>query len=798
MTSAPLQGKTIAFAVANEGIEQVELEQPWDAVKAAGGTPVLVSLEPGTGPGVQPPRQGRRRSTSTRRSPTRRRPDYDGLVLPGGVANPDALRTDDDAVRFVKDFVAAGKPVAAICHAPWTLVEAGVLDGRRLTSWPSLQTDIRNAGGTWVDEEVVTRRVARDEPQARRPARVQPRAGEPLRRRRRVDQGVRPHRPGWMRRDQPCAPGPGSASCPPAAAPTRASSSRLAAPEGGRAVWVRYTTLRYADGRLSGALWFSAFGQDRRSPVGRLSTAARWATPADAYVEVDGGCSAPARRVGISPWVGRPCPGTWPSTTASPRSGTSGPTGSIAHHCPYQARDPQPGVDIRRHVQHRRHGGGRRGLARDGRTQLGSGARRAVGVVAGQRHRRRRLSPRHRRPGGSSSAADSRPGWPTGCSSSTGSGCGWAACRLRGDLGRPVRGRVLFPDDRSGRGGLRSVPASRGRLGRLGLRGSVGRSTPCRQLLHRRPQPHRATPSGDPAPRPRSPRRSTRRLPRAGSRRPGGSLRVARFGHAAGAAWSRTATSTDPVEAARRGDAVVARAPAPPATGRDHGDDPSIAPCFARGGRGRHSSDAVADLYAFVYASPRRPFARRPACGSRRWACPMPGSQPVRGDRQGRLSGNRRVSASRQLARTESPVGGRGSSHMQHDHAPVEAPAPSTWGAPLPLVYCPECGMPAWVEWRDVGGTGGAAPREGALLRAALVPHARGRVDGGLILMRGSIDRNLSKDGHGQSLRRRRARRARHARPGPPGAAGHPDPAPVGRARRPRPACPSRSGRARR
>ena len=82
--------------------------------------------------------------------------DYDGLVLPSGVTNPDALRTDDDAVRFVKDFVAAGKPVAAICHAPWTLVEAGVLDGRRLTSWPSLQTDIRNAGGTWVDEEVVT------------------------------------------------------------------------------------------------------------------------------------------------------------------------------------------------------------------------------------------------------------------------------------------------------------------------------------------------------------------------------------------------------------------------------------------------------------------------------------------------------------------------------------------------------------------------------------------------------------------------------------------------------------------
>ena len=155
MTSAPLQGKTIAFAVANEGIEQVELEQPWDAVKAAGGTPVLVSLEPGTAQAFNHLDKGDVFDVDTTfadASPA----DYDGLVLPGGVANPDALRTDDDAVRFVKDFVAAGKPVAAICHAPWTLVEAGVLGGRRLTSWPSLQTDIRNAGGTWVDEEVVT------------------------------------------------------------------------------------------------------------------------------------------------------------------------------------------------------------------------------------------------------------------------------------------------------------------------------------------------------------------------------------------------------------------------------------------------------------------------------------------------------------------------------------------------------------------------------------------------------------------------------------------------------------------
>jgi len=149
-----LSGKTIAFAVANEGIEQVELERPWDAVKAAGGTPVLISMESGTAQAFNHLDKGDTFDVDTTFAQASVS-DYDGLVLPGGVANPDTLRTDDDAVRFVKDFVAAGKPVAAICHAPWTLVEAGVLDGRRLTSWPSLRTDIRNAGGTWVDEEVV-------------------------------------------------------------------------------------------------------------------------------------------------------------------------------------------------------------------------------------------------------------------------------------------------------------------------------------------------------------------------------------------------------------------------------------------------------------------------------------------------------------------------------------------------------------------------------------------------------------------------------------------------------------------
>jgi protease I len=149
-----LSGKTIAFLVATEGIEQVELTEPWAAVEQAGGTPKLLSLESGE---VQAFNHLDKADTFkvdavvADADPT----SYDGLVLPGGVANPDALRTDDDAVAFVRDFVESDRPVAAICHAPWTLAEAGVLRGRRLTSWPSLQTDLRNAGAEWVDEEVV-------------------------------------------------------------------------------------------------------------------------------------------------------------------------------------------------------------------------------------------------------------------------------------------------------------------------------------------------------------------------------------------------------------------------------------------------------------------------------------------------------------------------------------------------------------------------------------------------------------------------------------------------------------------
>jgi len=149
-----LTGKKIAFAVANEGIEQVELTSPWEAVKDAGGEPVLVSVEAGKVQAFEHLDKGDTFDVDATFDGAD--PDvYDGLVLPGGVANPDALRLDEDAVAFIKAFFDSDKPVAAICHAPWSLVEADVVRGRTLTSWPSLQTDLRNAGATWKDEEVV-------------------------------------------------------------------------------------------------------------------------------------------------------------------------------------------------------------------------------------------------------------------------------------------------------------------------------------------------------------------------------------------------------------------------------------------------------------------------------------------------------------------------------------------------------------------------------------------------------------------------------------------------------------------
>ncbi len=154
MDSDALQGRKIAFLVATEGIEQIELTDPWEKIAGAGGEPVLISTEVGK---VQAFEHLEAADTfeATLAAADATANDYAGLVLPGGVANPDALRMDDDAVAFVKGFFDAGIPVAAICHAPWTLVEADVVRGRTLTSWPSLQTDIRNAGGDWVDQKVV-------------------------------------------------------------------------------------------------------------------------------------------------------------------------------------------------------------------------------------------------------------------------------------------------------------------------------------------------------------------------------------------------------------------------------------------------------------------------------------------------------------------------------------------------------------------------------------------------------------------------------------------------------------------
>jgi protease I len=157
-----LEGRQVAFLVANEGIEQVELTEPWQAVADAGGRPVLVAPEAGVAQAFN--HLDKASTFDVDVTVADARPDdFVGLVLPGGVANPDQLRTQPEAVAFARSFFDAGKPVAAICHAPWTLVEADVVRGRKLTSWPSVQTDLRNAGATWVDEQVV---VCHDGPNA--------------------------------------------------------------------------------------------------------------------------------------------------------------------------------------------------------------------------------------------------------------------------------------------------------------------------------------------------------------------------------------------------------------------------------------------------------------------------------------------------------------------------------------------------------------------------------------------------------------------------------------------------------
>jgi protease I len=151
--SDQLQGKKIAILVANEGVEQIELTSPRDALGEAGAELDLIAPEEGE---IQAFNHLDKGDTFTpdKGVGDADPDDYDGLVLPGGVANPDQLRTNTDAIQFVRAFFEARKPVGAICHAPWTLINAGVVDGRTLTSWPSLQTDLRNAGAEWVDEEV--------------------------------------------------------------------------------------------------------------------------------------------------------------------------------------------------------------------------------------------------------------------------------------------------------------------------------------------------------------------------------------------------------------------------------------------------------------------------------------------------------------------------------------------------------------------------------------------------------------------------------------------------------------------
>ena len=148
-----LQGKRVAF-LATDMVEQVELTEPWKAVEDEGAQIELVSLEEGEIHGFN--HYDKADTFKVDRTVEEARvDDYDALVIPGGVGNPDTMRTDENAVEFVRGFFEQGKPVGVVCHGPWMLVEAGVVRGREVTSWPSLRTDIRNAGGNWVDREVV-------------------------------------------------------------------------------------------------------------------------------------------------------------------------------------------------------------------------------------------------------------------------------------------------------------------------------------------------------------------------------------------------------------------------------------------------------------------------------------------------------------------------------------------------------------------------------------------------------------------------------------------------------------------
>jgi protease I len=153
MTDQKLSGKKIAV-LATDGFEQVELTKPVEALKAAGAEVEIVSPKSGKIQGFK--HHDKADETQVDRTLEQASPaDYDGLVLPGGVINPDALRLEEQAITFIRDFVEASKPIAAICHGPWTLIDAGAVEGKKMTSWPSLKTDLTNAGAEWVDQEVV-------------------------------------------------------------------------------------------------------------------------------------------------------------------------------------------------------------------------------------------------------------------------------------------------------------------------------------------------------------------------------------------------------------------------------------------------------------------------------------------------------------------------------------------------------------------------------------------------------------------------------------------------------------------
>lgn len=149
-----LSGKRVAI-LATDGVEQIELIEPRKALDAAGANTKVVSQKSGTIQGMNHDKPGDKITVDAALGSTSA-DDYDALLLPGGVANPDTLRMDENAVSFVRAFFEAGKPVAAICHGPWLLIEADVVDGRNVTSWPSLKTDLKNAGAHWTDEQVVT------------------------------------------------------------------------------------------------------------------------------------------------------------------------------------------------------------------------------------------------------------------------------------------------------------------------------------------------------------------------------------------------------------------------------------------------------------------------------------------------------------------------------------------------------------------------------------------------------------------------------------------------------------------